>query len=97
MAGGVVAQGGRTQDLNRRVARLIIVIADLQRRIGVLESRPNRRGSSGMPGNQPHSSRQAPEKKEPRKPRRHGFARQRMTPTRGWSMPWRSVPTAGLT
>ena len=57
------------------------VIADLQRRIGVLESRPNRRGSSGMPGNQPHSSRQAPEKKEPRKPRRHGFARQRMTPT----------------
>ena len=58
------------------------VIADLQRRIGVLESRPNRRGSSGMPGNQPHSSQQAPEKKEPRKPRRHGFARQRMTPTR---------------
>ena len=58
------------------------VIADLQRRIGVLESRPNRRGSSGMPGNQPHSSRQAAEKKEPRKPRRHGFARQRMTPTR---------------
>ena len=58
------------------------VIADLQRRIGVLESRPNRRGSSGMPGNQPHSSRQAPEKKEPRKPRRHGFAHQRMTPTR---------------
>ena len=57
------------------------VIADLQRRIGVLESRPNRRRSSGMPGNQPHSSRQAPEKKEPRKPRRHGFARQRMTPT----------------
>ncbi len=46
---------------------------------GVL-SRPNRRGSSGMAGNQP-SSRQAPEKKEPRKPRRH-FARQRMTPTR---------------
>ena len=46
------------------------VIADLQRRIGVLESRPNRRGSSGMPGNQPHSSRQAPEKKEPRKRRR---------------------------
>ena len=35
-----------------------------------------------MLGNQPHSSRQAPEKKEPRKPRRHGFARQRMTPTR---------------
>ena len=37
------------------------VIADLQRRIGVLESGPNRRGSSGMLGNQPHSSRQAPD------------------------------------
>ena len=32
------------------------VIADLQRRIGILESRPNRRGSSGMPGNQPASA-----------------------------------------
>ena len=58
------------------------VIADLQRRIGALESRLNRRGFAGMPGNQPPSSQQAPEKKEPRKPRRHGFARKRMTPTR---------------
>ena len=59
------------------------VIADLQRRIGVLESGPNRRGSSGMLGNQPHSSRQAPEKKEPRKPRRRGgLSRLRDSPER---------------
>ncbi len=58
------------------------VIAELQRRIGALESRLNGRGPTGMPGNKPSSGRQPPEKKEPRKPRRHGFARKRMTPTR---------------
>ncbi len=59
-----------------------VVIAQLQRRIGALESRLNRRSSLGMPGNKPPSGQQSPEKKEPRKPRRHGFARKRMTPTR---------------
>ena len=64
-----------------------IIIAELQRRIGALESRLNRRGSAGMPGNKSPSGQQppdqqSPEKKEPRKPRRHGFARKRMTPTR---------------
>ncbi len=63
------------------------VIDQLQRRIGALESRLNRRGSAGMPGNKPPSGRQPPdqqssEKQEPRKPRRRGFARKRMTPTR---------------
>ena len=68
------------------------VIADLQRRIGVLESRPNRRGSSGMPGNQPHSSRQAPEKKEPRKPRRRGgLSRLRDSPERRMGTATREV------
>ena len=56
------------------------VIVDLQRRIGALESRLNRRGSSGMPGNKPPSGQRSPEKKG--EPRRHGFARKRMTPTR---------------
>ena len=59
-----------------------VVIAQLQRRIGALESRLNRRSSLGMPGNKPPSGQQSPEKKKPRKPRRHGFARKRMTPTR---------------
>ena len=35
-----------------------------------------------MPGNKPPSGRPSPDKKEPRKPRPHGFARKRMTPTR---------------
>ena len=48
--------------------------------IGVLESGPNRRGSSGMPGS---ADLQAPEAAP--------MAAQRMTPTR--LLPWRSVPT----
>ncbi len=66
---------------------LLAVIDELQRRIASLEARLNRRGSAGMPGNKPLSGQQTPdqqssEKKEPRKLRRHGFARKRMTPTR---------------
>ena len=64
------------------IAQQQVVIAQLQRRIGALESQLKRRGSLGMPGNKPPSGQQSPEKKEPRKPRRHGFARKRMTPTR---------------
>ena len=78
------------QNLNRAsrealleiIAEQRAVIAQLQRRVGDLESLLIRRGSSGMPGNKPSSGQQEPEKKEPRKPRSHGFARKRMTPTR---------------
>ena len=38
-----------------------VVIAELQRRIGALESRLNHRGPTGMPGNKPSSGQQAPE------------------------------------
>ena len=51
-----------------------VVIAQLQRRVEALEARLKRRGSFGMPGNMPSSGRQPTEKKEPRKPRRYGFA-----------------------
>ena len=78
------------RDLNRAsretllalIAEQQAVIAELQRRVGALESRLNHRGSSGMPGNKPSSGQQPPEKQEPRKPRRHGFTRKRMAPTR---------------
>ncbi len=63
------------------IAEQHAVIAELQRRIGDLESRVKRRGSTGMLGNKPPSDRPAPEKKEPRKPRLPGFARRRMEPT----------------
>ena len=84
MAGGVVVREVDTElDLNAAVAKA----AGQRAVIAPIPSQPAR---VVMPG-QPHSSRQAPEKKEPRKPRRHGFARQRMTPTR------RVEQTAGLT
>ncbi len=64
------------------IAEQRAVIDQLQRRVGALEARLNRRGAAGMPGNKQPSGQQPPEKKEFRKPRRHGFARKRMTPTR---------------
>lgn len=62
------------------IAEQKAIIAQLQRRIGELESGLNARRSPGMPGNKPSSS-QRPPRKEVRKRRDHGFARVRMTPT----------------
>ena len=57
-------------------------IAQLQRRIEALEGKAKPGGPKGMPGIKPKSGRQqTPREKGPRKPRPHGFARQRMTPT----------------
>ena len=44
-----------------------------------------------MPGIKPKSGRRPTQNKGPRKPRPHGFARQRMTPPTGWRTPWRVV------
>ena len=57
------------------------LIAQLQGRIEVLEGQAKPGGPKGMPGNKPQSRRKAPKEKGPRKTRRHGFARRRMTPT----------------
>ena len=68
------------------VLRQQAVIDRLERRIAVMEERLKPGGPRGMPGNKPASARgpdQGPkEKKGPRKPRSHGFARRWMTPTR---------------
>ena len=60
-------------------------IAQLQRRIETLEGKAKPGGPWGMPGVKPksgqRSSREKGLEKGPRKPRPHGFARQRMTPT----------------
>ncbi len=69
---------------------LLDIIAQLQRRIETLEGKTKPGGPRGMPGIKPKSSQRpskekGPEKevkKSPRKSRPHGFARQRMTPTR---------------
>ena len=57
------------------------LIAQLRGRIEVLEGQAKPGGPKGMPGNKPQSRRKAPKEKGPRKTRRHGFARRRMTPT----------------
>ena len=57
------------------------VITQLQRRLDLLEGKAKPGGSPRMPGIKPKSGQGRPEDKGPRKPRPHGFARQRMTPT----------------
>jgi transposase len=59
---------------------LLDIIAQLQQRVATLEARLNIRGSPGMPGNKPASTRSAP-RKAARKRRPHGFARVRAVPT----------------
>ena len=63
------------------IAQQQIVIAQLQRRIEVLEGKAKPGGPTGMPGNKPKSGQPSREKKGSRKARLRGFARQRMTPT----------------
>src|SRR5688500_3300168 len=63
------------------IAQEQAVIQELQRRIAALEEQLRRSGSGGaMPGTKPKTTR-SKERKEQRKPRPRGFARQRMTPT----------------
>ncbi|MSQ05833.1 MAG: hypothetical protein EXR54_03990 [Dehalococcoidia bacterium] len=62
------------------IAEQRATIALLQQRVASLEARLNIRGTPGMPGNKPASTRPAPRKAE-RKRRPHGFARVRMAPT----------------
>ena len=57
------------------------VIERLERRIAELEGQAKPDGPPRMPGLKPSSGRQPPAQQQPRKQRRHGFARPRMTPT----------------
>ena len=57
------------------------VIERLERRIAELEGQAKPDGPPRMPGLKPSSGRQPPAQQQPRKQRRHGFARRRMTPT----------------
>lgn len=62
------------------IAEKQATIVQLQQRVTALETRLNTRGSLGMPGNKPASTRPAP-RKAARKRRPHGFTRVRMAPT----------------
>ena len=74
-------------------------IAQLQRRIETLEGKAKPGGPWGMPGVKPksgqRSSREKGLEKGPRKPRPHGFARQRMTPTHRVEHVLESCPECG--
>ena len=67
------------------IAELQAVIERLQRRIAELEGQAKPGDPLRMPGHKPSSGRQPPAQQQPRKQRRHGFARPRMTPTHRWS------------
>ena len=57
------------------------IIDELQRRVAALEGSLKGKGRPGMPGNKPGAKPEPAEKKEPRKPRPHGFSRQRTEPS----------------
>ena len=63
------------------IAELQTMIERLERRIAELEGRAKPGGPPRMPGLKSSSGRKPPAQQQPRKQRRHGFARQRMTPT----------------
>ena len=71
------------------------VIERLERRIAELEGQAKPDGPPRMPGLKPSSGRQPPAQQGPRKQRRHGFARRRMTPTHRVEHVVESCPDCG--
>ena len=63
------------------IAELQAVIERLQRQIAELEGQAKPGDPLRMPGLKAKSARKPPAQQQPRKQRRHGFARRRMTPT----------------
>ena len=63
------------------IVRQQAIIERLEKRIAQLEGQAKPQSSRRMPGLKPKADREPARPKEPRKPRFHGFARSRMTPT----------------
>ena len=63
------------------IVRQQAIIERLEKCIAQLEGQAKPKGSRRMPGLKPKADREPARPKEPRKPRPHGFARARMTPT----------------
>ncbi len=71
------------------------VIERLERRIAELEGQAKPDGPPRMPGLKSSLDRQPPAQQQPRKQRRHGFARRRMTPTHRVEHVVESCPDCG--
>ena len=74
---------------------LLAIIAKLQQRIETLEGKAKPGGPRGMPGLKPKADRKPAQPRGPKRPRRHGFSRQRMTPTRRVEHALDSCPECG--
>ena len=77
------------------IAELQAVIERLQRRIAELEGQAKPGDPLRMPGLKAKSARKPPAQQQPRKQRRHGFARRRMTPTHRVEHVVESCPDCG--
>ena len=67
----------------------------MQQRIETLEGKAQPGGPRGMPGLKPKADRKPAQPRGPKRPRRHGFSRQRMTPTRRVEHALDSCPECG--
>ena len=77
------------------IAELQVMMVRLERRVAELEGQAKPGGPPRMPGLKPSSGRQPPAQQQPRKQRRHGFARRRMTPTHRVEHVVESCPDCG--
>ena len=91
----IAQQQAAILELQTTVTTQQAVIAKLQQRIETLEGKVQPGGPRGMPGLKPKADRKPAQPKGPRRPRRHGFSRQRMTPTRRVEHALDSCPECG--
>ena len=91
----IAQQQAAILELQTTVTTQQAVIVKLQQRIETLEGKAQPGGPRGMPGLKPKADRKPAQPKGPRRPRRHGFSRQRMTPTRRVEHALDSCPECG--
>ena len=91
----IAQQQAAILELQATVTTQQAVIAKLQQRIETLEGKAQPGGPRGMPGLKPKADRKPAQPGGPKRPRRHGFSRQRMTPTRRVEHALDSCPECG--